>query len=97
MDEEKLIESAHVLFHPIRYRIVKVLKERPMHINEISDRIGKDRRLVSHHLLTLEEHGFLASRYYVSQMPRSKGKAIRIYWNTEKVREVMEELRDMLY
>ncbi len=91
--EDELLKDIHVLLHPIRYRIVELLAEKPMHINRISNALGEERRLVSYHLLTLEEHGFLNSNYEISELPKLKGKAIRKYKVTEKVEEVISELK----
>jgi DNA-binding transcriptional ArsR family regulator len=91
--EEQLVKDAHVLLHPVRFKIVELLMEKPMHINEVSKAMGEERRLVSYHLLTLEEHGFVNSRYEISEQPKSKGKAIRKYWVTSKVEEVISELK----
>jgi DNA-binding transcriptional ArsR family regulator len=91
--EDDLLKEVHVLLHPIRYRIVELLAEKPMHINEMSNTLGKERRLVSYHLLTLEEHGFLSSNYEISEQPKSKGKALRKYKVTEKVEEVILKLK----
>jgi len=94
--EEDLVKDAHVLLHPIRYRIVELLVEKPMHINLISKAMGEERRLVSYHLLTLEEHGFVNSKYEISESPKSKGKAIRKYWVTDKVDGVIAEIKKKL-
>jgi len=94
--EEDLVNDAHVLLHPIRYKIVQLLAEKPMHINEISKAMGEERRLVSYHLLTLEEYGYVSSKYEISEHPKSKGKAIRKYWMTGKVDEVISELKEKL-
>jgi len=91
--EEELVKDAHVLLHPVRFRIVELLMEKSMHINEISKAMGEERRLVSYHLLTLEEHRFVESRYEISEQPKSKGKAIRKYWVTDKVEAVISELK----
>ncbi len=94
--EEDLLSEVHVLLHPIRFKIVELLTDKQLHINEISNLLGVDRRLVSYHLLTLEEHGFLSSRYEISQRPRSKGKAIKKYRTTEKVESVLTELKSRI-
>ena len=91
--EDRLVEEAHVLLHPIRFRIVDLLAEKPMHINAISNALGEDRRLVSYHLLTLEEYGFVDSKYEISEEPKSKGKALKRYWVTDKVEEVISEIK----
>lgn len=91
--EDSFVEDAHVLLHPIRFRIVELLIEKPMHINVISKAMGEERRLVSYHLLTLEEHGFVKSEYKISEEPKSKGKALKVYWVTGKVEEVISGLK----
>ena len=91
--EDTIVKDAHVLLHPIRFRIVELLADNPMHINGISKAMGEERRLVSYHLLTLEEYGFVNSRYEISEQPKSKGKAIRKYWVTDKVNTVISELK----
>jgi len=91
--EDTLVKDAHVLLHPIRFRIIELLSEKPLHINGISKVMGEERRLVSYHLLTLEEYGFVGSKYEISEQPKSKGKAIRTYWVTDKVKEVISELK----
>ena len=91
--EDELVKDAHVLLHPIRFRIVELLAEKPIHINGISKAMGEERRLVSYHLLTLEEYGFVNSKYEISESPKSKGKAIRKYWVTDKVKDVISELK----
>ena len=92
---ERLVEDAHVFLHPIRFRIVELLAEKPMHINEISKAMGEERRLVSYHLLMLERYGFVSSKYEMSENPRSKGRAIRKYWVTGKVEDVISELKEI--
>jgi DNA-binding transcriptional ArsR family regulator len=94
--EDSLVKDAHVLLHPIRYKIVELLVEKPMHINQISKAMGEERRLVSYHLLALEECGFVKSKYEISESPKSKGKAIRKYWVTDKVDKVIAEVKKKL-
>jgi DNA-binding transcriptional ArsR family regulator len=94
--EEGLVTDAHILLHPIRYRIVELLADKPMHINEISKAMGEERRLVSYHLLTLEQYGFVSSKYEISEHPKSRGKAIRKYWVNGKVEDVISELKRKL-
>jgi DNA-binding transcriptional ArsR family regulator len=94
--DPKLVEEAHVLLHPIRFRIVELLAERPMHINEIAKAMEEERRLVSYHLLTLEEYGFVSSKYEISEHPKSRGKAIRKYWVNGKMEDVISELKKKL-
>ncbi len=93
MDEE-LVKEAHVLLHPIRFRIVELLENQPMHINAISKALEEEKKkLVSYHLGILEDHGFVNSRYEISEQPKSRGKALKKYWVTDKVGEVIGELK----
>jgi predicted transcriptional regulator len=89
------LDDAHTLLHPIRFRIVELLAEKPMHINEISKALGEERRLVSYHLHTLEEYGFVSSKYEISEHPKSRGKAIRKYWVNGKVADLISELKKL--
>ena len=93
--ESELVKEAHIILHPIRFRIVELLAERPMHISEISRMLEEERRLVSYHLDTLEEYGFVSSNYEISDHPKSRGKALRIYATTGKVKGVISELKRM--
>ena len=93
--DDRLIEDAHVLLHPIRFRLVELLTEKPMHINELSKALGGERRHVSYHLLMLERYGFVSSKYEMSENPKSKGRAIRKYWVTGKVEDVISELKEI--
>ena len=94
--EDKLVKEAHVLVHPIRFRIVELLLKNPMHINEISQALGEERRLVSYQLDLLEEYGFVKSKHELSTKPKLKGRAIRTYWVTDKVQEVIDAIKKKL-
>ena len=94
--KDSLVMDAHVLFHPIRFRIVGLLAEKPMYINELSKALGEDRRHVSYHLRTLEEYSFVSSKYEISDHPKSRGKAIKKYWVNGKIEKVISELRERL-
>jgi len=90
--EEATVEEAHLLLHPIRYKMVKLLTENPMHINAISDALGVDRRLTAYHLNILEEHRFLSSVHKISDEAKSRGKALRVYTVTGKAEEVLSAI-----
>jgi DNA-binding transcriptional ArsR family regulator len=55
--EDELLEDSHIFLHPVRYRLLELLAEKPMHINALSSALGMERRLVTYHLMTLEEEG----------------------------------------
>ena len=88
------LEDAHTLSQPIGFRIVALLLEKTMHINAISKELGVERRLVSYHLNALEEHGFVSSKYEISEEQKSKGKSIRKYWVTEKAVEMISDIKE---
>lgn len=91
--DAKLVEDAHILLHPIRYNIMALLSEKPMYINELAKAMDEERRLVSFHLTVLEEHGFVGSKYEMSEEKKSKGKAIRKYWANEKLQTIIHGIR----
>ena len=91
--EAELLEDSHIFLHPMRYRLLELLEEQPMHISELSRTLREERRLVSYHLGTLEDKGFVTSKYEISEEPRAKGKAIRLYTVTDKVAEVRARLK----
>jgi len=91
--EGELLKDSHILLHPERYRIMELLAEKPMHISGLSRAMSEERRLVTYHLVKLEERGFVKSKYELSEQPKSKGKAIRVYTATEKAAEVKAKLK----
>ena len=90
------LDDVYTLLHPMRFRIVELLSEKPMHIAEISKALGMERRLASYHLKVLEDSGFLTSKYEISEEKKSKGKALRKYTVTDKVANVKDELKKEL-
>lgn len=94
--EDRLVKEAHVLGHPVRFRIVKLLAEKPQHIAGISKAMEEERRLVHQHLDILEKYGFVSSEYEISEAIKSEGKVIRIYQATDKVEAVLCELMEKL-
>jgi DNA-binding transcriptional ArsR family regulator len=43
-----------------RTRIIDVLKERPLNINQLSERLGLDYKAVQHHISVLEKNNLLS-------------------------------------
>jgi DNA-binding transcriptional ArsR family regulator len=83
--EDPLVKEAHILLHPTRYRIAKLLAERPMHIRGLTEAMGEDTRLVSYHLQVLEEHGFVSSEFECPKEAIShQGRAVKKYGVTGK-------------
>jgi DNA-binding transcriptional ArsR family regulator len=94
MEEEK-VKEAYVILHPIRFRILELLSEKQMHVSELSKALAEERRLLSYHLDILEEYGFVQSKHEISDQPKSKGKALRIYRATDKIEQVLGAIKKM--
>ena len=90
--EGELLEDSHIFLHPIRYRLLELLEEQPRHVNALASALGMERRLVSYHLVILEDKGFVTSTYRISEESESKGKALRVYTVTDKVAKVKAKL-----
>lgn len=85
--ENTLLKEAHILFHPLRYRIAALLAERPLNLQELIETLGEDRRLISYHLLILEEHGFVSGKFGFDRSDQMGSSKARVaYGVTEKGR-----------
>ena len=91
--EAELLEDAHSFLQPVRCRHMALLTEKPMHISELSRAMSEERRLVTYHLIKLEERGFVTSKYEISEQANSKRKAIRICTVTDKATDVKAKLK----
>lgn len=95
--DEPLKESS-ILLHPIRWKILNYLSsvDEPKYIGTIAEDISENRRLVSFHLGTLQEFGYLESEFKVIQEPHSKGKAGRFFKITPKFNDMRTQLSDAI-
>ncbi|ACS32723.1 ArsR/SmtB family transcription factor [Thermococcus gammatolerans] len=48
-----------ILSEPTRFSILKLLRQRPMSVNELSDALGKDRTTIYRHVKVLEKAGLV--------------------------------------
>jgi predicted ArsR family transcriptional regulator len=92
------LDEASIILQPIRYRIYQELKRagKPLYVDEVAKRLEVDRRLVSFHLATLEEHGFVTSEFKAitpAQSNPGKGKAGRFFSLTGKAEKVLTRLK----
>lgn len=95
MSVPKIVEEGRIIIHPIRYAILNYLVTNDgAYLSQITRNIGNpiDRRLVSFHLLSLEKAAFVEGKYEISTEKKSKGRAIKRYFLTKKVHEVLTEL-----
>jgi predicted ArsR family transcriptional regulator len=96
-EEMSTLELGHILIHPIRYQIVRSIREKGrLYINQMADMLDIDRKVVSFHLSTLSQYGFVESEYEVLKIPHSKGKAAKYFRLTDKVDEVLANVKTEL-
>jgi predicted ArsR family transcriptional regulator len=96
MTENIRIEEVHLLSHPLRYNILRLLsKGEPMFIGQIAEQLKAGQRLVSFHLVTLLDHDFVSGEWKVSKFPRSKGKAVKEYRLTPKGEAALRRLMQL--
>ncbi|MGD0330095.1 MAG: winged helix-turn-helix domain-containing protein [Nitrososphaeria archaeon] len=96
---EKTIKDGVLVLHPMRWKIINALKEdgQPRYIDQIAEKIGADRQLVSFHLSTLEENGFVKSQFKFIERPNSPaGRAGRFYELTDKFDKIRPQLIKLL-
>jgi len=86
----------HLLLHPTRFRIVKLLNKKPMHVGEISRVLDVERHLIGMHSDILELYGFVESERVISEEEQTKGRVTRIVRLTDKVAKVCSELQKEL-
>jgi DNA-binding transcriptional ArsR family regulator len=91
--EAELSDDSRTFLHPVRCRILELLAEKLMNIDAISIALNMERRLVAHHLFTLDDCGFVKSRYAILQSDEVKGKALRVYTVTDKAADVRAKLK----
>ncbi|MBN1456057.1 MAG: helix-turn-helix transcriptional regulator [Methanomicrobia archaeon] len=85
--ENTVLKEAHILLHPLRYRIASLLAERPLNLQELIETLCEDRRLISYHLLILEEHGFVSGKFKFSRSDQMESREAGVaYGVTEKGR-----------
>lgn len=80
MAKEEDVRAIHIVSHPIRVELAAEIRAGgKVHINKLAKSMGTERRLVSYHLLALEEAGIVTSKYELSEEPKARGKALRVY------------------
>ena len=97
---DELLRDLFVLFQPMRWKIVKVLKEagEPLYIKEIAKRLNEDWKKVSFHLSKLADSGFVVGEFRSIERPSNNpgyGRAGKFYKLTKKVDEVLSRLEEI--
>lgn len=95
LSEGNVLEEGRLLIHPVRFAIIKYLLDNEgAYVSQITSKLGNpiDRRLVSFHLNKLEKHDFVQGTYEISKLSKSKGRAIKRYFLTSRVHDVLSKL-----
>ncbi len=85
-------EKVKVLSEETRFKILQLLRDRPMTINELSDAIGKDRTTIYRHVKMLEAAG-LVEELEIHGNERVYGRVARIFLIKADPDERIEEFR----
>ncbi|NJE10970.1 winged helix-turn-helix domain-containing protein [Thermococcus sp. MAR1] len=85
-------ERVRVLSDETRFKILQLLRDRPMTINELSDAIGKDRTTIYRHVKMLESAG-LVEELEIHGNERVYARAARIFLIKADPDESVEEFR----
>jgi len=93
------VTLTHVLTHPIRYAIAKELaKGRPLYIQQLTQKVSKtigkvDRKIISFHLMKLEENGLIDSDLDVKKPPTGNPVVVRYSKLTPKASELLSKIK----
>jgi len=89
------VNPIHIASHPIRFRILNMIdqSETPPFISQIAEELKINHRLASFHLGVLQQNELATGTWTVSDVPRSKGKAVKAFTLTEKARQILEKLK----
>ena len=72
---------------PNRAEILRMLRDRPMNANQLTESLGVDYKTVQHHLRVLEENGLIA--------PSEKGAYGALFFLTPKMEEALPFLEEI--
>jgi predicted transcriptional regulator len=72
----ELAKTLDALGHPLRLRIISVLTDNEMYLNEIAIKLSISRALAKIHLKKLEKAGIVKSRI---ELVKGEAKALRYY------------------
>ncbi|KPJ53019.1 MAG: hypothetical protein AMJ37_01950 [Dehalococcoidia bacterium DG_18] len=92
-----VLELAHVIVEPSRWKIIKSLIKDPKYISQIASSTESERATVSYHLGVLEKYGLVSSEYKILNKPQSKGTAARVYHiNIDTLLSALDEVEKIL-
>jgi predicted ArsR family transcriptional regulator len=98
MERTEVLSDAGCIFHPVRFRIVRLLTKKKLSISGMAKRLRIDRGVAAFHLATLENHGLVKKEYQLPRPPKKNrpGVARNIYQTTEKVGQVVDDFKIIL-
>ncbi len=85
-------ETIHVISHPTRAKIIKLLNKGKMHISALDKELEESWTTIAHHLGILERFGILKSYYEALPNPGKFGHFYEV--NREKLDEIEEQIKD---
>jgi len=100
--EEAAIKDCYILFNPVRWRIVRKLRESPngMHMSQLAESINGDKKEITFHSLTLQQYDFISSEYGIIEPLKehspAKGKIGNIFKLTNKGIIAHEAIKETL-
>ena len=90
--DEQEVRLAHILTHPVRHTISKLLSENPkMYIAQISDEADVDRKVVTFHLKIMEQEGLINTKLDTKVPRLGNPVLVRYAWLTEKAQEILKK------
>lgn len=91
MSVEEKVRLAHVLTHPARYQIVKLLQNKGRaYIAEMADDLLLDRKLIAFHIRIMEREGLLETSLETKQPPKGNPVLVRYARLTDKAIKTLE-------
>lgn len=94
MSVEEKVRLTHVLTHPARYQIAKLLQSKGRaYIAEIAKDLGVDRKVVTFHMRIMEREGLLTTSLQKKQPPKGNPILVRYAKLTDKAVKTLENCK----
>lgn len=98
MERTEVLGDAGCIFHPTRFRIMKLLVKEKLSISDVAKKLRMERGVVVFHLSILEGRGLVKREYQIVRAPKKNrhGLARNVFWATEKVDRVIADFKVIL-
>jgi DNA-binding transcriptional ArsR family regulator len=83
-----IVNSFNAIAHPLRLKIILVLKEEPICVCELAERLGERQPLISQHLSILKDSGLVTTKRI--------GNKIQYSLNNERIGDIVEIMREII-